>query len=196
MTKADLLSAFLFDKHMRCLYLFFFRLYGWKIKGDVPRDINKFIIAAAPHSSNLDFLIGLAVRSILRFKSNFLGKEELFRPPFGWLFRKLGGFPVDRSGRHGLVEQVVSICRNNERFVLAIAPEGTRKMVTKWKSGFYHIAHAAGIPIVFCSIDYLDKTVQFYPPFHPSGDFLKDASNFSLYFKGKHGKNRGVAPVI
>jgi len=190
------LSAFLLDNDMRWLYLLCFRTCGWKIKGDVPRDLTKFIIAAAPHSSNLDFLIGLAVRSILRFKSNFLGKEELFRPPFGWLFRKLGGFPVDRSGRHGLVEQVAAICRNNERFVLAIAPEGTRKMVNQWKSGFYHIACAAEIPIVFCSIDYPTRTVEFYPPFHPSGDFIKDAPQIALYFKGKQGKNRGVAPVI
>lgn len=181
---------------MRLLYLLCFRLAGWKIKGDVPRDQKKFIIAAAPHSSNLDFLIGLAVRSILRFKSNFLGKEELFRPPFGWLFRKLGGFPVDRSGRHGLVEQVVKLCHENERFVLAIAPEGTRKMVNNWKSGFYHMAYAAKIPIVFCSIDYPSKTVEFFAPFHPSGDFVRDAPVIAEFFRGKQGLKRPVAPVI
>lgn len=182
---------------MRSVYYFFFiRLGGWKIQGDVPRDLKKYIIAVAPHSSNWDFPIGLAVRSIKRFKSNFLGKKELFKAPFGWLFRKLGGYPVDRSHKTNLVDQVVDIIKNNEHFVIAIAPEGTRKKVDKWKSGFYHIAHKAGIPIVYASFDYPTKTVEFRSPFYPTGDLEKDAKVIMEFFEGKRGKNRKVCPVI
>jgi 1-acyl-sn-glycerol-3-phosphate acyltransferase len=182
---------------MRSIYYFFFiRLGGWKIQGDVPRDLKKYIIAVAPHSSNWDFPIGLAVRSIKRFKSNFLGKKELFKAPFGWLFRKLGGYPVDRSHKTNLVDQVVEIIRTNEHFVIAIAPEGTRKKVDKWKSGFYYIAHKAEIPIVFASFDYPSKTVEFRPPFYPTGDLEKDSKVIMEFFEGKKGKNRNVCPIV
>lgn len=181
---------------MRYLYLFFFKLFGWKIEGDVPRNISKYIIAVGPHTSNWDFLIGLAVRSILRFRSNFFGKKELFKWPFGWLFRKLGGYPVDRSNKSNMVEQVVQIINESSYFVTAIAPEGTRKEVKKWKSGFYHMAYAAGIPLVFTSIDYPSKTVKFNAPFYPSGDYEKDAGQMASYFKNIMGKGRGMGPVF
>lgn len=181
---------------MRWIYKFFFFLLGWKIEGDVPRQLNKYIIAVAPHTSNWDFLVGLATRSIKKFRSNFLGKKELFNPPFGWLFKRLGGYPVDRKMKTHMVEQVVSIIKSNDHFVIAIAPEGTRKSVSKWKSGFYHMAHQAGIPIVFTSIDYPSKTITFNAPFYPSGDFVADAPLMAAYFAGKKGKNRGPSPVI
>ncbi len=181
---------------MRAIYYFFFVIVGrWTIKGDVPRDITKYIIAVAPHTSNWDFLIGLAVRSIKRFKSNFLGKKELFTSPFGWLFTRLGGYPVDRSQHTHLVDQVVQLIQANDHFVVAIAPEGTRKNVTKWKTGFYHMAYKGGIPIVFASFDYPSKTVEFSPPFYPSGDFSKDAIEITRFFDGKRGKTRGITSV-
>ena len=181
---------------MRLLYkLFFSTIGGWKVKGDVPRHLKKYIIAVAPHTSNWDFLLGLAVRSIQRFPSNFLGKKELFSPPFGWLFRKLGGYPVDRSKHTHLVDQVVQLIKENDQFVVAIAPEGTRKNVTKWKTGFYHMAYKGGIPIVFASFDYPSKTVEFSAPFFPSGDFERDAPIIAGFFEGKMGKTRGITPV-
>ena len=182
---------------MRLLYKFFFStIAGWKIEGDVPRNLNKYIIAVAPHTSNWDFLIGLAVRSIKGFKSNFLGKKELFRAPYGWIFRKLGGYPVDRSKQTNMVDQVADIIRKEDHFVVAIAPEGTRKNVTRWKTGFYHMAYKGGIPIVFASFDYPSKKVMFSSPFYPSGDFAKDAHFMEDFFKGKRGVNREIAPII
>lgn len=178
------------------MYRFFFFRAGWKITGDVPRHLNKYIIAVAPHTSNWDFLLGLAVRSIMKFQSNFLGKKELFTFPFGWLFRKLGGYPVDRKNKSQLVEQVAAIARNSDHFVIAIAPEGTRKAVSKWKTGFYHIAFKAGIPIVFCSLDYKNKNVSFYPPFYPCGDFQQDAPAMKKFYVGIRGKNRNVADIL
>lgn len=182
---------------MRFLYKFFFMtIGGWKIEGDVPRTLNKYIIAVAPHTSNWDFLIGLAVRSIKGFKSNFLGKKELFQPPFGWLFKKLGGYPVDRKKQTNLVDQVAELIRKEDHFVVAIAPEGTRKKVTRWKTGFYHMAYQGGIPIVFVSLNYPQKTVTFYPPFTPCGDFIKDAPAMAAFFNGIEGKNRGIAHLV
>lgn len=181
---------------MRFLYNFFFKLAGWKITGDVPRDIKKYIIIVAPHTSNWDFPLGLAVRSILKFPSNYLGKKELFDSPFGWLFKKLGGYPVDRKGSHNLVDQVADIYKKEDQFIIAIAPEGTRKNVQKWKTGFYHIAVKAGIPIVMASMDYPSKTVFFSSPFYPSGNFEADVLIMQNFFKDKRGKNRGITPIL
>lgn len=159
---------------MRSLFKFIFRLTGWRIIGSVPTTENKYIIIAAPHTSNWDFIIGVMVRSIVGFDSKFLGKKSLFRKPFGWLFRWLGGIPVDRSRAANLVDQVVSIFNDHDKFVLAIAPEGTRKNVTEWKTGFYYIAHGAGVPIVRSKIDIPNKTVTFYKPFMTTGSIEKD----------------------
>jgi len=179
-------------RHLLCLC---FKLSGWKIKGEIPREIPKYIIAVAPHSSNWDFLIGLGARACLNFHSHYLGKKELFDSPLGWLFRRLGGIPVDRSKKTDLVEQIAGQINSQEQFVLTIAPEGTRKETDKWKSGFYHIAFSAGIPIVFCAFDYLTKTVIVFDPFHPSGDLKKDAPLITALFSNVRGKHRGISPV-
>jgi 1-acyl-sn-glycerol-3-phosphate acyltransferase len=181
---------------MRFLFATFFKLAGWKITGDVPREMKKYIIVVAPHSSNWDFLVGLAVRSILRFPSGFLAKEELFRPPFGWIFKKLDGHPVNRTKSENLVDQVAEIFRKEEQFVLAIAPEGTRKKVTRWKTGFYWIALKAQIPVVMAGLDYSTRTVTFSQPFYPDGDFKKDAAYMMHFFSRFKGKNRDTTPIL
>ncbi len=186
----------LFSQAMRFVYLFFFKILGWKIEGDVPRNLTKYIIAVAPHTSNWDFLVGLAVRSIMRFKSNFLGKKELFKKPWGWLFTRLGGYPVDRSSKTNKVDQVVQVIKDSDRFVIAIAPEGTRKKVEKWKTGFYYMAFQSGIPIVFTSIDYENRRVKFNAPFTPTGNLEHDAPQMAAYFKNIKGRNRSAGPVI
>ncbi len=159
---------------MRYLCKILFRISGWRIIGNVPEKEKKYIIIAAPHTSNWDFIIGVMARSILGFNSKFLGKKSLFKKPFGWLFRWLGGVPVDRSQRGNLVDQVVKLFRDNEEFVVAIAPEGTRKNVNEWKTGFYHIAHGAGVPIVRSKIDIPNKTVTFFKPFITTGSIEND----------------------
>lgn len=182
---------------MRTLYILIFsKLLKWKIKGDVPRHLKKYIIAVAPHTSNWDFMIGLAVRSILRFKSNYLAKKELFDSPLGWLFYRLGGQPVDRKHSANLVDQVAGIFDSKEEFVIAVTPEGTRKNVKKWKTGFYYIALKAGIPIVLAGIDYPSKTVEFSQPLFPTGDFNQDIEEMMRFFRKFRGKNRGVSEAV
>ena len=182
---------------MRNLYKFiFFKIFGWSISGDVPRNINKFIIIVAPHSSSIDFFVGLFVRAILKFNCGFLAKKELFNFPFGILFRALGGYPVDRKSSNKLVDQVVTIVKKEERFAVAIAPEGTRKPVKKWKTGFYYIALQANIPLVMASFDYERKNVKFSEPFYLTGITITDAKAINDYFKNTNGKNHNAAPLV
>src|SRR6187402_3414771 len=125
---------------LRPLYKLIFNLLGWKIVGDFPPELRKYIVAVAPHTSNWDFPLGVMTRSILRMKkARFLGKDSLFKPPFGWFFRSLGGYPVNRSGHHDVVHQVIDIFNSHDDFILALAPEGTRKKVEKLRTGFYFI---------------------------------------------------------
>jgi 1-acyl-sn-glycerol-3-phosphate acyltransferase len=159
---------------MKLLYKFIWWLVGWKIIGDVPKDEKKYIIIAAPHTSNWDFLIGISMKSIVDFDSKFLGKKTLFRPPFGWFFRMMGGYPVDRSKKSNVVDQVVGIFNRHEEFIIAIAPEGTRGNVNEWKTGFYHIANGAQVPIVRMVIDRRKKQVEIFSPFYTTGDFITD----------------------
>lgn len=159
---------------MKYIYKFVWWLIGWKIIGDVPWHEKKYIIIVAPHTRNLDFIIGVLVRGIIGFDSKFLGKKSLFKFPFGWFFRMMGGYPVDRSKSMNLVDQVVEIYNSHEKFVVAIAPEGTRKNVHEWKTGFYYIAHKAKIPIVRVKMDWNTKQVVFYDPIRTTGDINED----------------------
>lgn len=155
---------------------------GWKIVGNLPSDEKKYIIIVAPHTTNWDFIIGVLVRGIMGFDSKFLGKKSLFKPPFGWFFRSMGGYPVDRSKSTNLVDQVVDIYDSKEEFAVAIAPEGTRKNVSDWKTGFYYIAHKAKIPIVRSKIDWTKKQVVFFDPYWPTGDIDKDLPEIKSVF--------------
>lgn len=146
---------------MKYIFKLIWMLMGWEIVGDVPRHEKKYIIIMAPHTSNLDLFIGLLVRGILGFNSKYLGKKSLFKYPFGWFFKMTGGYPVDRSKSNNLVDQVVEFYNNHEEFVIALAPEGTRKNDGEWKAGFYFIADRAKIPIVRCLFDWKKKRVVF-----------------------------------
>src|ERR1700754_3377281 len=109
---------------LRPFYLLIFKLSGWKVRGSFPSELKKYIIAIAPHTSNWDFVVGVAARSILRMKkTKFLAKSQLFNPPFGWIFKSLGGYPVERNSSHDLVKQVAGLFNTHDQFVLAIAPE-------------------------------------------------------------------------
>ncbi len=174
----------------RFLYKFFFSLFGWKIEGVLPLE-KKYIIIVAPHTSNWDFMIGLCARSILRFDAKFLGKKELFKFPFGALFRWLGGVPVDRSKHVNMVDAVAELFNQQEKFIVAIAPEGTRKYVPQWKTGFYFMALKANVPIAMVTFDYRKKAVIINHPFYPIGN--KDADmkiiyDFYIDKKGKYEK--------
>ncbi len=175
---------------LRPLYLFLFRLFGWRINGSFPSELKKYIIAVAPHTSNWDFPVGVAARSILRIQSaRFLGKSQLFKPPYGWLFRALGGYPVERSTSHDLVDQVVKIFNNHEKFILALAPEGTRKKVKKFKTGFYYIAKKANVPIIPVGFDFGKKEVVLGQPLYPSDNIESDFEILYSFYRHITGRN-------
>ena len=163
-----------------------FRLAGWHVDG-TPPDLRKYIIIGAPHTSNWDFILFLGVIFRLKVQVRFMGKAELFRSPLGWFFYYCGGIPVDRSKSTGLVEQTVDACEKAEKFILVIAPEGTRHGVKEWKRGFYHIAKGAGIPIVMAKVDGKNKTVHVGQVFHPTEDMEADMKVIQGAFTGMTG---------
>jgi 1-acyl-sn-glycerol-3-phosphate acyltransferase len=159
------------------------RLAGWRVDGKLP-NLPKFVLIGAPHTSNWDFVLFLGVIFSLRANVRFMGKAELFRFPIGWFFRYCGGVPVDRKKSTGLVEQMVKVSNESEKFILTIAPEGTRHYVQEWKRGFYHIAKSAGIPIVMAVVDSRHKTVRIGPVFHPTEDIEADIKSIQEVFTG------------
>jgi 1-acyl-sn-glycerol-3-phosphate acyltransferase len=165
------------------------RLAGWSIEGDISPEIRKCVLAAAPHTSAIDFPIGLLVRSAIGRQIKFMGKRSLFDGPFGFIFKWLGGHPVDRSKSKNLVDQYVDLFKEHDDFAVVIAPEGTRRKVNKFKTGFYHIARLAGVPIILTGFDYGRKVVSFSKPFYPGVDQAKDLEYIWNYFKTMKGKH-------
>lgn len=175
---------------LRPLYQLLFHLLGWKIVGDFPRQLRKYIVAVAPHTSNWDFPLGVMARSILRMNhARFLGKDALFKRPFGWFFRSLGGYPVDRSSSHDVVQQVVDIFNSHEDFILALAPEGTRKKVEKLRTGFYYIAKGANVPIVPVGFDFSTRRIVIGDPMMPTENFDRDMDALLSFYRKMRGKN-------
>jgi 1-acyl-sn-glycerol-3-phosphate acyltransferase len=175
---------------LRCLHLALFKLTGWKIVGSFPPHIKKYVIAVAPHTSNWDFTVGVSARSILRLQNaKFIGKSQLFKKPYGWFFRWLGGVPVDRSRSQDLVQQVAQHFKQSDVFALAVAPEGTRKKVDRLKTGFYYIAKEAGVPIFPVGFDYAKKEVIVAEPFYPGPDAESDLQKLMAFYRGIKGKN-------
>ena len=164
------------------------RLAGWRVDGQLP-DIPKYVLVGAPHTSNWDFVLFLGVIFHLKANVKFMGKAELFRSPFGWFFYWCGGVPVDRSKSQGLVEQMVNACERSEKFILTIAPEGTRHHVKEWKMGFYHIAKSAGIPLVMAVVDGKQKAVRVGQVYHPTGNMDTDIKEIKEFFTGVVGVN-------
>ncbi len=164
------------------------RLIGWKVEGALP-NLPKYLIIGAPHTSNWDFLLFLATIFHLKVDARYMGKAELFRGPFGWFFYWCGGIPVDRKKSQGLVEQMVEACNNSDKFILTIAPEGTRHKVKEWKRGFYHIAKGAGIPIIMAKVDGKKKAMCVGEVFHLTEDMEADMLAIQDAFKGMTGIN-------
>ncbi len=164
------------------------RLIGWKVEGALP-NLPKYLIIGAPHTSNWDFLLFLATIFHLKVDARYMGKAELFRGPFGWFFYWCGGIPVDRKKSQGLVEQMVEACNNSDKFILTIAPEGTRHKVKEWKRGFYHIAKGAGIPIIMAKVDGKKKAMCVGEIFHLTEDMEADMLAIQDAFKGMVGIN-------
>jgi 1-acyl-sn-glycerol-3-phosphate acyltransferase len=175
---------------LKRFYQYWLKKNGWTVKGDFRPLPDKFIIIVAPHTANMDFIIGIMARSVLGLQSTkFLGKSQLFKWPYGFIFRALGGQPVVRTRDNNLVDEVTEMFNSHKKFSIALAPEGTRSKVKRLKTGFYHIARKAGIPIYPVGFDFKTKTIVIRDPIHPT-DNIKD--DFTLLFdfyadiKGKY----------
>jgi 1-acyl-sn-glycerol-3-phosphate acyltransferase len=169
---------------------FILRLWGWKLTGRYPHEIKKLVLAVAPHTSNWDFPLGVLTRSAAKINGVFVAKHTLFQGPFGWIFRNLNGIPVDRTKKGGnFVATVVEAFRERDYLHLVISPEGQRRKVEKFKTGFYHIARQAGVPIQLCTFDWGNMEINFGELFHPTGDETRDLEYLWNYFKGVKGRN-------
>lgn len=164
----------------------YLRLAGWRIEGAFPAD-PKVVVIVAPHTSNWDFMVGVGVAFALELRVSWLGKHSLFRFPFKAFLRWLGGIPVNRSASHGVVEACVGAFKAVPTLMLALAPEGTRKGVSQWKTGFYRIACAAGVPIMPVGFDYRDHVVRLMPLFHPTGNLEQDLPHIQALFSQVRG---------
>lgn len=164
---------------------------GWALTGDVA-NARRCVMIAAPHTSNWDLPMTLAIVFAFRLKVYFLAKHTLFIQPFGLFVRWLGGIPVDRSKNNNLVEQAVELFSAHQDLVLLVPPEGTRKQVRYWKSGFYHIACGARVPIVLGFIDFKRKVAGFGDIYVPSGNYDVDLVQIQAFYAGISGKNRTV----
>lgn len=160
---------------------------GWKIKGNLP-EYSKLVIAVAPHTSNWDFVIGVATLFALRIKIKFLGKHTLFVPVFKQFLEWLGGIPVNRKASHGLVEQVTLEFNNRDKMILAVAPEGTRSPIYPWKTGFLAIAKNVNVPVVLIGFDYTRKYIIINEPFDITGDVKEHMRDIYQYYGGIQGK--------
>jgi 1-acyl-sn-glycerol-3-phosphate acyltransferase len=165
------------------------KVLGWRIEGDIP-DQPRMVAIVAPHTSNWDFPVGLCARYALRLDASWLGKHTLFRPPFGWIMRRWGGIPVDRSASHDVVSQTIESFSSRPRVFLVIAPEGTRKQVSRWKTGFWHIAKGAGVPILPIAFDWGSRVVRILPAFTPRENVDEDVAALQSKYAGIHGRTR------
>lgn len=160
---------------------------GWQIKGDPP-DLKKFVLIAAPHSSNWDFVYFLFIIFKFRMPVRWMGKESMFILPFRGLLKRLGGIPVNRSVQGNLVASMAGEFTRANRMILTIAPSGTRQKVRRWKTGFYHIAMQADVPIVCGFLDYKKRQGGIGPVFFPTGDMDSDLKDIQDFYTDKPGK--------
>lgn len=161
-------------------------LMGWQAIGKPIQD-QRFVLIGAPHTSNWDFPLMLMVVLKLELKLHWMGKHSLFMFPFGSLMRWLGGIPIDRRSQHGIVDQVAAQYKQNPQLVVLVPPEGTRKKVQAWKTGFYHIANNAGVPILMGYLDVSRKEAGLADFFYPTGDADADIRKIRAFYATKKG---------
>ena len=169
------------------------RLSRWRIVGALPA-LPKFVIIVAPHTSNWDFPIGVAAMFALDLEIHWFGKNTIFIPPVGWILRRLGGRPVRRDAPEGVVAEVAAIVRAEPRFLLALAPEGTRKRVNAWRTGFYRIAEIADVPIVPVWFDYSRREIGIGAPMRATGNLERDIALLQSHYRAnmaRHPKGYG-----
>lgn len=174
-----------------------FRLIGWRLEGEAPSE-SKYVAIFAPHTSGFDAILGLGIRFGIEDRpASWILKDTAYRWPFRGILNWLGAIPISRSPGQHVVDQIVEIYHQRDTMVLGITPEGTRKRVPRWKTGFYHIAHKAGVPIVMCYVDFNRKAAGIGPLLWPSGDLDADMKTFAAFYAKVtplHAKNAG--PVL
>ena len=174
---------------MKVAFYLVYKALGWKVKNEVPDASQRCVMIVAPHTSNWDFPLGILLKFAMPLNVNYVGQDSLFKWPYGWLFRKLGGIPVDRTKNTNFVDMMVGLYKKYDHLAFALAPEGTRKRVQKFKSGFYYIAHQAGVPIIFVKFDFANKVVDFSEPFKTTGVYAEDMKAIIAHFRGTKGVN-------
>lgn len=183
----------LLSRVLRWFLLWFYRTRGWTAYGTPPADLRGVIIAA-PHTSNWDFVNFVGLTHALGVKAHFMGKKELFRWPLNRFMHDMGGVPVDRGVRHDYVAQMVAEFERRKHFLLTVAPEGTRGAVRTWRTGFYHIALGAKVPLLVGMMDYGTKSGGLGPVIWPTGDYAADMKKVAEFYRSVTPKNpaRGI----
>ncbi len=167
---------------MRAISLFVFKICGWRFIGESTKEMQKCVMAVAPHTSVWDFVWGRLGLWVLQLNAKFLIKKEFFSFPFGGLLKKLGGIPVDRGKRNNLVETAVEMFRKSKKLTIVITPEATRHLTHRWKKGFYEIALKANVPIVMAFVDYEKKEAGVGPIIYPTGNYEEDLKKMEAFY--------------
>ncbi len=170
---------------VRRIIIWIYDLKGWKIDGGLPRDIKKYVIAGAPHTSNWDFVFFAGATEKEGIQPNFMGKHTLFKGVMRNFMLDMGGIPIDRTKRMNAVEQITEEFKTRDELALVIAVEGTRTTDGEWKSGFYHIAQSAGVPIVPAWVCNKRNILGFGPPMMPTGNYPDDLAKLAAFMRSK-----------
>jgi 1-acyl-sn-glycerol-3-phosphate acyltransferase len=171
---------------LRGLGEFILSAVGWRLVGELPK-LDKYVIVVAPHTSNWDFFIFIVVKMITGIQIVFIGKHTIFIGPIGWVLRKIGGLPVNRSGSHNVVDTIVDEFNRRDKMIFALSPEGTRSYLKHWKSGFYHIARKANVPVLAAFLDTQTKTIGWGPLFELTEDKHADLERLAAFYQDKKG---------
>jgi len=165
-----------------------FKSWGWRLEGEIPHHLPKKLYVVIPHTSNWDFPVGIMLKYGYKMDVGFIAKSSLFKWPFAWFFKALGGIPVDRKRSRGFIESVVKVIKEREKFSTAIAPEGTRGKVKKLKTGFFHIARLADIPLVYVKFDWGKKIISFAEPRKVYNTIEEELSYIHDHYKNTVGR--------
>ena len=189
-------STFLVKDLLGLIAKLFLWLTGWKVEGELPKE-KKFVMIAAPHTSNWDLPYMLAICFVLKAKPYWMGKSQIFKFPFSGLMKWMGGIPIDRSKANNVVDATAEFLKEAEELIITIPPEGTRSKVSYWKSGFYHIANLSEVPIALGFLDYKRKRGGIGGVFYPSGDIEIDMIEIKRFYSmvaGKYPTNQNNEP--
>ena len=173
-----------FSQRFACAIL---KIAGWEATGTFP-DLPKYVLVGAPHTSNWDFLFTMLLMFGKGVRFNWIGKDSLFRWPVAGLLHRLGGIPVKRNTKGNFVGQMIEIFNRSHHLIIAISPEGTRSLVTRWKTGFYYMALGAQVPLVLAFVDYRRRQVGVGPVVYPSDDIQATFDELRAFYADKTGK--------